>query len=396
MSTITKSYLSLLYCSIFASLSYYYFPDLGAYTTFITFVCSILVFLNTFTLYKIPTTLGIISLMILVDQLIAYTMTSENGSFWKLLSFYVCASFFLCCIPNNKNYISIIEKILKIFVIIAVFSCVYAVIFQLRPDVFSFREGGYNIENKYPSIWGHRNVFAGVLLCGIFSQLYFIKIKKCNSLKQNIKLIFMIANLIITLSRTAYVTIAAFYFLYYLLNYKRHKKELFTLSIIVIILFSSYIFLPKLKAFVDIYMIREESGLTGRDYVWELGMNLLQGEHLLWGYGFGYSHIFLGNNNEVTGSAGFHNMYLTYLVEGGIVLLCCYCLIVFYVVKKICSTWLSRNRILASFWLSVMFAYHVYYFFEASMPLNNSTYISFSITVLALSFPLMYTKIKEI
>lgn len=94
MSTITKSYLSLLYCSIFASLSYYYFPDLGAYTTFITFVCSILVFLNTFTLYKIPTTLGIISLMILVDQLIAYTMTSENGSFWKLLSFYVCASFF--------------------------------------------------------------------------------------------------------------------------------------------------------------------------------------------------------------------------------------------------------------------------------------------------------------
>lgn len=395
MSTISKSYLSLLYCSIFASLSYYYLPDLGAYTTLITFVCTIFVFINAFTLFKVPTTLGIISMIILLDQLIAYTMNWKNNALWNLLSFYVCASFFLCCIPNNKNYIQIIEKILKIFVIIAFISCVYAVIFQLRPDVFSFREGGFNIENKYPSIWGHRNVFAGVLLCGIFSQLYFMKIRNSNSLKQKIKLIFMIANLIITLSRTAYVTLAAFYFLYYLMNYKQHKKEFFALSFIIIILLGSYIFLPNLKAFVDIYMIREESGLTGRDYVWELGMNLLQGEHLLWGYGLGYSHIFLGNN-EVTGSAGFHNMYLTYLVDGGIVLLCCYCLIVLYVVKKMCYAWLSNNRILASFWLSVIFAYHVYYFFEASMPFNNSTYIGFSIMVLTLSFPLMYTKIKEI
>lgn len=395
MLTIKKSYIFLLYCSILASLCYFYFPYFGAYTTLLSLICSILVFLKTFTLYRVPTFFSIISIIILFNQLIAYAITWDNNSLWKLLSFYICASFFLCCIPNNKYNILVIEKILKIFVIVAFFSCVYAVIFQLRPDVFSFREGGYNIENKYPSIWGHRNVFAGVLLCGIFSQLYFIKIKKINSLKQNVKLIFMIANLIITLSRTAYVTIAAFYFLYYLMNYKRHKKEFFILSFIVIILLGSYIFLPNLKAFVDIYMIREESGLTGRNFVWELGINLLQGEHLLWGYGFGYSRIFLGNN-DVTGSAGFHNMYLTYLVEGGIVLLCCYCLIVFYIVKEMCSTWLSKNRMVASFWLSVMFAYHVYYFFEASMPLNNSTYISFSITVLTLSFPLMYTKIKEI
>lgn len=141
-------------------------------------------------------------------------------------------------------------------------------------------------------------------------------------------------------------------------------------------------------------MIREESGLTGRDYVWSIGIDLLKGEHFLWGYGFGYSHIFLGNN-EVTGSAGFHNLYLTYLVEGGVILLGCYCLIISYIVKKMCSTWLSQNRVAASFWLSVMFAYHVYYFFEASMPFNNSTYISFSCTVLTFSLPLMYIKIKK-
>lgn len=394
MPTINKSYLFLLYFSILASLSYFYFPDLGVYITLMTLVSFLLTFLNTFTLFKIPIFLGVISLIILLDQLIAYTITWDNNSFWKLFSFYIYASFFLF-IPNNKNYLPFIEKILRVFVFIAVFSCIFAIVFQLRPDVFSFREGGFNIANKYPSIWGHRNAFAGALLCGIFSQLYFMKVKKNNTFKQKMKLIFLIGNLIITLSRTAYATIVAFYFLYYVMNYKQYKKEFLSLSFIIVILISAYLLFPNLKAFVDIYMIREESGLTGRDYVWSIGLDLLKGEHFLWGYGLGYSHIFLGNN-EVTGSAGFHNLYLTYLVEGGIVLLGCYFLIISYIVKRMCSTWLSQNRVAASFWLSVIFAYHVYYFFEASMPFNNSTYISFSCTVLTLSLPLMYTKIKKI
>lgn len=395
MSILNKSYIYLLYCSIFASLAYFYFPNEGAYITLITLACATWAFLNTLTNYKIPAFWGVTSVVILFDQLIAYTITWDNNSLWKLLSFYVCAFFFLCYMPNGKTYRVLVEKILRIFLVVAVLSCVFAVIFQLRPDVFSFREGGFNIENKYSSIWGHRNGFAGALLCGIFSQIYFMKIKKRNSLKQKLLLIFMIGNLIVTLSRTAYVTITAFYFLYYLINYKQHKKEFLALCSAIIILISAYVAIPELGTFIDVYMIREKSGLTGRDYVWELGLKLLRGEHLLWGYGMGYSRISIGNN-EVTGSAGFHNMYLTYLVEGGIVFLCCYCSIVFFVARKLCLVWLSRNIELASFWLSVMFAYHVYYFFEASMPLTNSTYIGFSSTVLSLSFPLMFANFKRI
>lgn len=330
--------------------------------------------------------------IILTGQLFAYTLTPDNRKYYNIVKFICLYSFFIGSFAHINPKISFPERMMKAFVYIALISGIYATLFQLGSNIFSFRTNGLNIENVYISFWGHRNTFAGILLSGIIALLYFMKVKMQNNRTMKIFLLFLLANLIITLSRTAYVAIAAFYLMFYLLRFKHHKKQTILICFIPFLLFFLYNYNASIAHFVDTYMIREEAGLTGRDLVWAEGLSLLDGSHLWLGYGMGYNSIFL-KDSEIVGNAGFHNMYLTYLVDGGIILLVSYIFCIIFVIHNLMKKVYPINENICFYWLSAIFACHVYVFFEAAT-MFNMTYICLFLTLFSIYLPLLYTKVN--
>ena len=136
--------------------------------------------------------------------------------------------------------------------------------------------------------------------------------------------------LILTMSRSAIIgIITSTAIIFYLIRRKRLYQLLLSITFIALI----FLFYEPLNEFLNTFL-RIESGMSARDYVWKMSMDMIN-DHTLFGIGPGayqyemlnYFPYMLDNwwgklfiyYNEVTGGANLsHNYFLTFFTEMGI------------------------------------------------------------------------------
>ena len=136
--------------------------------------------------------------------------------------------------------------------------------------------------------------------------------------------------LILAMSRSAIMgIIVSSAIIFYLLRRKRFYQLLFTITSVVLI----FLFYPPLNEFLTAFL-RIESGMSARDYVWKMSMDMIK-DHTVFGIGPGAYQYEMINYfpymlddwwgklfiyfNEVTGGANLsHNFFLTFFTDMGL------------------------------------------------------------------------------
>lgn len=349
----------------------------------------------TYSLWNPVTIIGWILLCIFISIYRGYCkLTSQNALllcfilFGQILGFlysvqtdiinthiYKLIEFFLCYILMFTIPISIslkkrnVEKVLLFIISIAIISSSYALIFQFGVNVFRFRDSSnFNIANVYVSFWTHRNTFALVLLAGMVSALYFTKYDQYKLLSY-IVFCFLGFNLIFTFSRTAYVSIFIFFIIFVGYGYKKHKVRSMFLILAFFALFYIYLKNPFLKKLMDTYMIRRKSGLTGRDHLWRSAMELLNLPTLIYGRSMGVEQLLL-KDDPISLGAGFHNVYLASLIEGGVFYVVPLTIQFFDIVRCSKQKIYPKDQKTFKWIVAARFTFLIYPFFETSKFFN--------------------------
>lgn len=255
-------------------------------------------------------------------------------------------------------------QILKVFYFISLISAVYALIFQLNSNVFQFRSAdNWNLDNTFIAFWNHRNVFSIVLVSGIISS-YLLLLNEVYSKK---KMVFSIGIMtfccILTFSRSVFALLGVSAGLYAVLNIRKNKLIPLTLSISLISILYMYLNNPTVSNFIDTFIIRQNSGLTGRDTLWEYGLTYLDRITLLIGRGLGIERTLLSSDTVGAGT-GFHNMYLTYLLAGGIPLLAVVSIVFLQNIRYLNKFKHQLGIQQSKFMISVTVGFMVYAYFE--------------------------------
>ncbi len=315
----------------------------------------------------------ILFVVILTGQMIGFIYSMQTA--YPNKHVYKAGEFILCYLLMGviPQYVVLkkkdIERMLLFMIGVALVSCAYAIVFQLGKGVFSFRDSNnFSIANIYVSFWGHRNVFALVLIGAMISAAYFRQYKKYK-LISSIIFVFLGINLVLTLSRAAYLAIFVFVLSYLLCEWKNHKIEVGFLFLIGVFLICLYIYSPTIKSIVDTYMIRKSSGSTGRDTLWNKAFELMDIPTIICGRSIGSEQVIL-KGDYISQGAGFHNVYIAYMIEGGLMLLLplfIQILSVFYNVKKNLK---EKHRNVFDWSIATMLAFLVYPLFETSKYFN--------------------------
>lgn len=337
--------------------------------------------------------------LLLLTQIIAFLYSFFitkifNVFIYRIVEFIEC--FFLLYIfakrdrISEKNY----ELLLKTIIFMTFISTIYAMIFQLGGNLFKVSAtANFRMDNIYQSFLGHRNQFGIVLVSGCMACFYFIISKKSRKI-MSILFILFLANLIFTFSRASYVLLVVFVLSYYFLGNQSFDKKIknVILGLIICVIF---IFFYKsnleLKTFVDKFMIREESGMTGRDSLWMLALSFLNLPTVIFGRGFNISRLLL-RNDTIGGGVGFHNMYLTHIVSGGIFMIFFFISIIKNVYNSIKKS--NMNDSLKRYFISCIISFLIYSIFEVTDFFKISLQQTIQ-TMFCITFPILYINIKK-
>jgi len=160
-----------------------------------------------------------------------------------------------------------------------------------------------------------------------------LKKDKYNNMINRFLLFYFGLGLILAMSRSAIMGIlVSTAIIFYLLRRKKFYQLLFTITFIVLI----FLFYPPLNEFLTTFL-RIESGMSARDYVWKMSMDMIK-DHTVFGIGPGayqyeminyfpymlddwWGRLFI-YYNEVTGGANLsHNFFLTFFTDMGILVI---------------------------------------------------------------------------
>ena len=318
-----------------------------------------------------------------------------NIFFYRIIEFIECFYLLYMCAKKEKNFEEDkFERILKLIIGITFISSLYAMLFQFNGNLFKMSSNNnFRMDNIYQSFLGHRNQFGITLVAGIFSCMYFI-INDKHKRNMLLLLILFSTNLIFTYSRASYVALLCFAFWYFVMGKKNLKIKIITcISIFIIggigiVLYNSNY---NMRYFIDQYMIRSDSGMTGREVLWNEAVSYLNFPTCFFGRGWGISRILL-QDDTIGRGVGFHNMYLTDLITGGIILILFFFILIFNVLKSLKSQNIDRKMI--NYFQACIFAFLVYSFFEVTDFFKIGIQQIFQ-TFFCITLPILYMKMKE-
>lgn len=318
-----------------------------------------------------------------------------NKFFYRIIEFIECFYLMYLCIPKIRNFRkNDFNRILRLVILIAFISAVYAMVFQFNGSLFKVSSNNnFRMDNLYQSFLGHRNQFGITLVAGIYACMYFI-INNISKRKMTLLLLLFLFNLIFTYSRASYVAFLCFAFWYFIMGKKNLKVKLVTIFAIIFIGISGYGLYTSnynIHNFVDKYMIRSDSGMTGREVLWDKAMSYLDLPTCIFGRSWGISRILLQDDNVGHG-VGFHNMYLTDLITGGVILLLFFLIILSNIWRMINSS--SVNISMKNYFHACMFAFLVYSFFEVTDFFKIGIQQMFQ-TLFCITLPMLYLKINK-
>ena len=245
---------------------------------------------------------------------------------------------------------------------------------------------------SFSSFFSNRNTFAGYLALGIVLYTFIIiwTTKKYLKVLRILACIFILFNLLITLSRTSILGLTIFLLVYFIFTKKitvKKKIKVFVLVFLIILLIST---IATDEGFIKSTLIRKNIGNTGRTKIWLTAM-LLPNRffEILFGFGSGFSSSYLMQKSK---HSSFHNAFLQIYASGGILLLSIYILfIVNAVVYNIMNT---KNREIKIMIFAFQISNTIASCFESNM-LFGSTAENQLLTFLSISLPLLLRQVDE-
>ncbi len=243
------------------------------------------------------------------------------------LSFFIVVYIFYSLINSEKDIKFYFSAIFLVGCILVTFSLIafakegvslFEVVSPNRPRVSAIIENIEAATNFY------------VVSIPIVISFMLLKKDKYNIIINRFLLFYFGLGLILAMSRSAIMgIIVSSAIIFYLLRRKRFYQLLFTITSIVLI----FLFYPPLNEFLTTFL-RIESGMSARDYVWKMSMDMIK-DHTVFGIGPGAYQYEMINYfpymlddwwgrlfiyfNEVTGGANLsHNFFLTFFTDMGI------------------------------------------------------------------------------
>ena len=206
----------------------------------------------------------------------------ENVSFHFFPIVFLCVSIIFCAYNIASNNISI-EKILN---------------------------SNNSYDFLFSSFFTNRNHFGKMLFAANIFLLYMNVYKKISKMNFILLFSFININLLLTFSRTAIFCTLILYMLFLF----RNKKYWMYALICIIVIFGAYELFPTFKAFMDTFIIRKSSGLTGRGDIWKSAYSIFI-KSPMFGFTNTYSSKLVYN---LSSNYYFHNSFIKIVCSDGI------------------------------------------------------------------------------
>lgn len=236
---------------------------------------------------------------------------------------------------SSECWIKIVRIVVWIMLVL-----IYGNLFLSMETIISFM--------KAP--WGHPGIdtfFGG----GVNVEATWIGMMCVVFLKDKKKYIFLILSTIISIlyaSRAGLITNVMLFLIYYFkgdfkMSWEKMKKIIGVLLLSLAIIFTAY-----QMGFLDnVYVVRRfinmwtDRGTTTRIAMWELAISA--GLDNIWGYGLGNATLGIELHSGIEQSANnTHNLFLQYLLDGGIIALVGYIAMLIILLKEICKNSLTN------------------------------------------------------
>lgn len=310
--------------------AYSYMPYMTYIYAFITLIV-VLIYSRYNKVYniKIPPFLVFFTIYVfLVD-----TITGIGNSHSKFPEdIFYCYIILLCFfVISSKLYTQTIKQLPYIFVIITIVLSLY---FLLNRTQFS-QDYGHN-SGLERSGWTDPNYFGMVI--GIGTIIGFIKLMSINrkylSLFEKIVYIFgiiiSIPALVINASRGALLSVIVSFVIVLLFSNVKIRYKIFIVT--VCLLGMVYLYNNNYFELLEYRINNDDSTGSGRTTIWTNKLQAyINGSPMNWIFGYGYA-----GGAHITGSAlGFHNEFVAFIVDYGIIGLFALCYMLYYPIKCI-------------------------------------------------------------
>ena len=343
-----------------------------------------------FIAYKNKSKINIIhiipALFLVIMQFFAYSQSDKYKTLYMILPIVYLVHYLYAYVlfPTLKLEKQQIHKFFDVIIYFALILCVYNIIINYKYMLSLDMVG-----NKYihiSSLFSHRNAFGQFLFISIVVNTLMYEISKKQ--KYIYFAMFFLINLFFTFSRTSICTVIIFYIILYLTKCKT-KKELLQKVIIFISIITLIVILcnnDKIMNMINFYVIRAEDGTSGRENLWKISMEILNGGTIIYGYGLG-STVNLLQDYSLTNT---HNSYIEMLITGGIIYLLTMLIFTMNIIKKLRQRWKQGEKSARIFWAALI-SFTVYMLFEKVL-LFGTGYAPTIITLIFISIPMIYNK----
>lgn len=270
-------------------------------------------------------------------------------------SYYIFLVAFFYTRKLNREDIGLFARLYQIFIL---YACLINIVTNWSniPGVITLSSGyAYNFQ----SFFSNRNTYGLFLLVGVFLSGYRLTIIRKNLLDILIGL-FIIMNLVLTLSRTS--LLGTLVFLVVLLVFREKKKKFKGLvkTVVLFVVISCLIVATGLADFFVHAVIRADAGSAHRVEIWVLALNVLRDGRLLTGVGYGISNFLT-----------LHNTYLHILLNGGLLLMAFYVRVFVKAIKNNINL-IKKEADIGAFFVAVLLSYMTVSMTESSIPFFSS------------------------
>ena len=284
---------------------------------------------------------------------------------------------------------------IKLFFQFCVFNILMAACYNVLinfNDIDKIFSSAKAYQYSFSSFFSNRNTFAAYLTLGIVFYAFIIlwTTNKYFKVLRILACIFILFNLLITLSRTSILGLVIFLLVYFIFTKNitvKKKIKIFVLVFLIILLIST---IATDEGFIKSKLIRKNIGNTGRTKIW-LTAILLPNRcfEILFGFGSGFSNLYL---MQKSGHSSTHNAFLQTYASGGILVLSIYILFILNaVVYNIRNT---KNREIKIMIFAFQIANIIASCFESNV-LFTSTAEKQLLTFLSISLPLLLRQVNE-
>jgi O-antigen ligase len=300
---------------------------------------------------------------------------------------------FLVLLGKERLSLLDVRKFNVYIISFAVFCSVYNLISNYAFIANEWLNVADPYESVLSSFYLNRNTFGFLLSFAIAAVILNLitESPKKNRLLYISTLLLLMTNLILTLSRGAILMTIIFFIIFTIL--RKGVAGIFK-AVVVLAILAFAVFSLLGSDFVNVNLIRKETGTTGRDALQSYGVEYFQANNLLTGSGVGIAGSALFSDY---GYSSFHSAYVTVLVDGGILYMITYIfilLVAFSNMKKIHR----KNTEYGSFFMALFIAYVAYGFFEANILFRfdpNSILATFYLFLLPLYLANYLTETKK-